>query len=135
MKLTDALSKFGPVRGMTSMIAGLLSADPGPIGGGVRVSEGLSEARAKLAQYQKLQNECQSDWAYWGYQGDISYWSAVADLLEAAEITGPDNLPDIHYDDRPGVVMDMCGRQEDFGKAVLAAAKRGVQGKPTDGGK
>jgi hypothetical protein len=45
-------------------------------------------------------------------------------ILEAAEITGPDNLPDVHYDDSPGVVMDLCARQENFGKDVLLAARR-----------
>jgi len=124
MKLSDALSKFGPVRGVTSMIAGLMSGDVAPINGGKRVTESLAEARVTLEKNKKAQLDCKSDWAYWGYQGDISYWQAVVALLEAAELVGEDNLPDVPYDDSGGVVMDICSRQEQFGEQVLNEARK-----------
>ena len=43
-------------------------------------------------------------------------WQAVVRLFEAAEITGPDNLPDV-------VVMDAAFHMERFGKQVLEAAR------------
>lgn len=123
MKIADALNQFGPARGFTSMLAGLMSGDLAPISGGQRVSESLTEARARLADVTQSQHDCKSDWAYWGYQGDISYWTAVIALLEAAEITGPDALPDIPYKSKAGVVMDICAEQERYGRRVLEAAK------------
>lgn len=124
MKLEEALNKIGgPTRGVTSMISGLMTGDVAPISGDKRVAESLAQAREKLASVQKAQSECKSDWAWWGYQGDISYWETVVSLLEAAEIVGPNNLPDVAYDDSGGVVMDICARQERFGKEVLRLSR------------
>lgn len=125
MKLADALNKLsGPTRGFTSVIAATLGGgELKSVSGGKRAEESLPEAREKLAHFQQAQRDCKSDAAYWGYMGDVSYWTAVIALLEAAEITGPDQLPDVQFDDRPGVVMDMCARQERFGLEVLRLAR------------
>lgn len=124
MKLEEALNKIGgPTRGISSVIAGLMSGNLAPIGGDKFVAESLAQARAKLEENRKAQRECKSDWAYWGYQGDISYWETVVSLLEAAEIVGPDNLPDVPFDNSAGVVMDICARQERFGEEVLRLSR------------
>jgi hypothetical protein len=124
MKLEEALNKIGgPTRGVTSVIAGLMSGDVAPISGDKRVTESLTQAREKLENIRTAQRECNSDWAWWAYQGDISYWETVVSLLEAAEIVGPDNLPDVPFDNSAGVVMDICARQERFGKEVLRLSR------------
>ena len=125
MKLSYAISKISPVRGYTSVIEAMLSGNTDSVTGQSRADEGLEEARARLAAVHKAQAECKSDAAYWGYQGDISYWQTVVYLLEASAIAGPDNLPDLPYNQRDGMcVMDICSMQENWGKAVLAAAKQ-----------
>lgn len=105
------------------MIAGLMSGDVAPISGGTHVGQSLAEARDQLAKVIQAQRDCKSDWAYWGWQGDISYWTAVVSLLEAAEITGPDALPDIPFESKGGVVMDVCAEQERYGRRMLEAAR------------
>jgi len=131
MKLSDALRDFGPCRGQTSVIAALLGGgDVKSVTGEPRKGESLKEARAQLARYEEAQEACRSDAAWWGYMGDISYWRAVISLLEAAELVGADNLPDLPYTVQGGFVMDICSRQESWGKEVLEAAKRRASATP-----
>lgn len=124
MKLEEALNKMGgPTRGFTSMLSALRGGDLKSVSGGKRAEESLPDARKKLEDYKQAMFNAKSDAAYWGYMGDVSYWTAVVALLEAAEIVGPDNLPDVAYDETPGVVMDMCARQERFGQEVLRLSR------------
>lgn len=123
MKLEDALRQFGPVRGQTTVIASVLSGDFSPVAGGEYVNESLAEARAKLEQVKHAQEVCNSDWAYWGLQGDISYWTAIVSILEAAAITGPEALPDLPFEAKAGIVMDACAEQEAYGRKLLELAK------------
>ena len=124
MRLEEAIKAIHAPKGVTSMIAGAMSGDFDPIREQNAVGQSLESARQKLADVQKAQQNCGSDWAYWGYQGDISYWSAVVNILEAAAISGPENLPDMPpLDESPAVVMDMCARVEKYGRTLLEKAK------------
>jgi len=123
MELQEALSRIHAPKGMTSVISGMLSGDLDPIRDQDAVGTSLAQAREKLESTQEAQRNCGSDWAYWGYQGDISYWKAVVSILEAADLVGANNLPDVPPPDRGGVVMDACSRVERFGSEVLRLAK------------
>lgn len=122
MKLEEVMAKLRPVVGLSSLIGA-----PGSVrtegADADRVT--LGGAREALAHASELQNNAQSDYAYWGYQGQVSYWRTVVSLYEAAEITGPDMLPDIEPDFLGGnhVVMDLCHHMETWGKSVLTAAQ------------
>lgn len=120
MKLSDALSRLRPIVGLTSLIGAPNSISVERAGTGTA----LAEAQNKLAAAKAAQDACRSDAAYWGYEGQVAFWRCVVDLLKAAEITGPDNLPDVNLPDlEGGIVMDLCGRLEGFGRTVLCAAK------------
>lgn len=124
MKLQDALSRIHAPKGQTSVITGLLTGDFAPIRDQSAIGVHLSEARQKLEQAREAQRNCTSDWAWWGYNGDIAYWTCVVDLLSAAEIVGADNLPDIPLPELSGVVMDVQAKIEDWGAKVLHAAQQ-----------
>lgn len=129
MKFNDVMEKLTPVVGLTSFIGA-----PGSVRS--RGAEGeqvtLGGAHEALAHVQQQQNDAQSDAAYWGYQGQVSYWRAVVSLLEAAELTGRDNLPDIEPDFLDGnyVVMDLCHHMETWAKRVLATAQGDADVRP-----
>ena len=122
MKFDEVMAKLTPVVGLSSAIGA-----PGSVryegASGEEVS--LGGAREALAHAQQMQLDAKSDYAYWGYQGQVSYWRAVVSLLEAAEITGRDNLPDIEPSFIGGnyVVMDLCHYMETWAKDVLTAAR------------
>lgn len=124
MELSKAINSIHSPKGVTTFIDALTNGDFGPIDAQNATGIGIVEAKQKLEGYLDAQRNCKSDAAYWGYMGDISYWRAVVDILEASEITGPESLPDINPPDLLGcAVMDACSRVEKFGKAILEAAK------------
>lgn len=122
MRLDDLMSKLRPVVGLSSLI-GAPSSVRGIGADADRVT--LGGAREALAHVEAQMIAATSDAAYWGYQGQVSYWRAVVKLYEAAELTGPDDLPDIEPDFLEGdhVVMDLCHRMETWAGWVLDAAK------------
>jgi hypothetical protein len=124
MNVQQAISGIHAPKGVTSVIAGVMSGDFDPIRDQSAVGTSLEGARAKLSAVKHAQDTCKSDWAYWGYQGGRSYWQAVVYILEAAELVGANNLPDIPIPDVSGkVVMDACSYIEQFGRNILETAK------------
>lgn len=117
MKLSHVLGQLEPVVGLTSLIAA-----PESIGTAARGIPNLGAARDHLTRARSAQAACKSDAAYWGYVGQIAYWRTVVNLLLAAEITGPGDLPDVPLPERGGVVMDMASDLENFGVRVARAA-------------
>lgn len=121
MKLNDVLSRLAPVVGLTSMIGAPDSVRLGQIDPNHITFGGAHEA---LANIKDLQDNCGSDAAYWGYEGQRAYWQTAVYLFEAAKITSPENLPDVALPDLSNtVVMDACYHMEQFGKQVLEAAQ------------
>lgn len=122
MKLSDVMDRLAPVVGLSSAIGA-----PGSVRTtGARANQvTLGGAAEALAHAEASQQAARSDAAYWGYQGQVSYWRAVVNLLKAAEITGPDDLPDIEPDflGRTQVVMDACSSMERWSEQVLRAAE------------
>lgn len=123
MTLQEALSKIHAPKGMTTLIACMLNGEAAPLQWQNAVGATLAEARKKLAAAQQAQANCRSDYAYWGYQGDVSYWRAATNLLEAAELVGADQLPDVAAPRTGGVVMDVCSYVEQFGAEVLRRSR------------
>lgn len=123
MTLAEAFSRINAPKGYTTAVSALLSGDLSPMESQSAVGASLAQAKETLASVQKSQTDCRSDWAWWGYQGDISYWLAAVDILRAADLVGADKLPDVPAPGNSGVVMDLCARVENFGRGVLAAAK------------
>jgi len=122
VKLTEIMSKLNPVVGFTSAIAAPSSVREH---GAAADQVSLGGAQEALAHAEHMQAEAKSDAAYWGYQGQVSYWRAVVNLYRAAEITGPDDLPDIEptFLDGNYVVMDLCHYMEKWAESVLEAAR------------
>src|SRR5438105_143504 len=107
MNLQDAIKAIHSPKGFTSVIEALLGGgDARSIEDQNALGKGRADAEAALAKAQKAQNECKSDAAYWGYMGDVCYWRAVVNIIKAAELVGPDNLPDVPLPQWGGVVMD-----------------------------
>lgn len=124
MDVQTALSKIkGPI-GFSSLVAGLMGNDPHGLERASPVGATLEQAKAKLQAVQKAQNECKSDYAYWGYEGERSAWEAAVNILTASDLVGADNLADVEYHPGGGVVMDECAKLTRWSKTVLEAAQR-----------
>ena len=130
MNVTEALNRIHAPKGVTTVIEALRSGDARSVqpqsGDGLDVEQ----AKAKLAAVREAQRTCGSDWAYWGYEGDIAYWTAVVSILEAVALIGPDNLPDVPAPPTQGVVMDLCGKVVRYGAEVLLLAKERAAERP-----
>jgi hypothetical protein len=84
----------------------------------------LETAQANLQKATEAQHDCGSDAVWWAFEGERAFWQAVVYLLESAQLVGLDNLPDIAPPDpKYRMVMDRAWAIEQFGEAVLAAAK------------
>lgn len=119
MTLSEALSSINQPIGFTSAIAALMGGDGRSVLSVETLSPSLEQITAQLQEAEEAQRNCSSDAAYWGYQGQVSYLRAVSNILKAAQITGPDNLPDIEPPQGGGVVMDECAKIERFARAIL----------------
>lgn len=123
MTVAQALGKIYAPKGMTSMIAGALSGDFDPLRPQNGFGVTLHQAEEKLEFARQAQENCSSDWAYWGYTGDIAYWRAVVNILKAAALVGDDALPDVDPGNLQGMVMDSCSRIEKYGETILRYAE------------
>lgn len=124
MHLKEALSHIHAPKGVSTVIAGLMANDLSACQQQDAVGATLTQAREKLAAAQEAMREAKSDYAYWGYQGDASYWGSVVSILKAADLVGADSLPDVQPPSLEGlVVMDQCAAVERFGQAILDKAK------------
>lgn len=124
MTVQEAISKIHAPKGMTSVIAGLMTGDFSVLPHEKGKNAGLEKAKEMLAQHEKALKECKSDWAYWSILGDVSYWAAIVNILEAGELVGNENLPDVEAPDLSNcVVMDAIGKVEQFGAKILSMAK------------
>lgn len=133
MKLADAINSISAPVGMTSAIAALHTGNLAPVSGQSAVDSSLQTARGKLAEVTEAQRTCGSDWAWWGYEGQVAYWRAVVSLHEAAQLVGHDNLPDVAAPSGGGVVMDLCAKVERFGQEVLKLAREQAVRGPSPG--
>lgn len=125
MTTKQAIEAIYAPKGVTSVLNGIMSGDYSvfPHTGGE--DSNLQKAASQVDKYQKQLDECKSDWSYWSILGDLEYWKAIKNILEAAHIVGDDNLPDIPKPNLGGqlVVMDQIYEVTKFGAAILAAAK------------
>jgi hypothetical protein len=119
VRLADVWPRIAPVAGLTSAIA----APESVAARGPAAPVSLASARAERDGLIRARDASTSDAAYWGYVGQIAYWRAVVSLLEAVELVGPDNLPDVEPPDQDGVVMDNAARLQEWGDEVLARAR------------
>jgi hypothetical protein len=122
MKLKDALKKIYPAQGMTTVISALMTKDFSSIKEIDIIGKGLKQLEKELEETKKAQNNCGSDWAYWGYEGTISYLNSAIYILKASDIVGPDNLSDVEEPSKDGVVMDVQSNIEQFGKKIYLEA-------------
>src|SRR3990172_7531998 len=118
MTVEEALAPIGPVVGFSSLIGA-----PESVSSRQANNPTLAEARDRLDSLTQARDNAQSDYSYWGYAGQVSYWQALVDILEAAKLVGADSLPDVPPPEQGGVVMDSMSCIEEYGKAVLRAAR------------
>jgi hypothetical protein len=119
MQLSEVYTHLTPITSLTIAIGA-----PETLGVKAVTLPTLEQAEAALDTAEKAQDNAGSDYAYWGYEGQRSYWACMVSLLKAAAITGPDNLPDVPVPDFSGdVVMDAAYHMEQFGERVLRLAQ------------
>jgi hypothetical protein len=125
LKLKDVVDKLYVPLGLTSIISGIMGGDFESIRGGSKeLNFSLSQARKKRDAIKKGMDNAKSDASYWGWWSQHCYWVCMCDLLEAAKITGINDLPDVPLTDiKNKVVMDAGAVLEEFGKKVLAKAQ------------
>lgn len=119
MELAGVLEHLSPIVGLSSAIGAPESVS----GAGLTGIPTLEQAKARLSHFQERQDTCTSDYAYWGYAGQVSFWKVVVNLLDAAALVGPEHLPDVPLPARDGVVMDNMAALERFGAEVLRRAE------------
>lgn len=125
MTVQEAISHLQAPKGLTTMIASLMSGDFSAIQAQDATGATLAHAREELAKWKAAMNGATSDYAYWGYVGDVAYWNAAVNILEAAELVGADKLPRVPPPNYNGVLMDVASNVENYGRIILAeAAKR-----------
>lgn len=123
MTVNEAISKIHAPKGLTSILSGLASGDYSVIPHDKGIGADLIVAKEQVAKLQKAIDDCKSDWAYWSILGDLEYWKAVHNILEAGTINGG-VLADVEAPNMEGlVVMDAIGRVADFGKKVLTETR------------
>lgn len=126
MKLEDALSKINPPKTLGSLINSTLGYNEiiqheSPAG------KTLEEAHAHRDMAIDRMANSNSESEYWNYQGELSAWQAACDVLEAAELVGPDNLPDITYPKKLGPdITSACAQLEGWGQNVLYEAQNRI---------
>lgn len=124
MTIQEAINSIHAPKGVTSIIAGVMSGDYSVMYEQKGLEADLQKANEQVAAYQKNLDECKSDWSYWAILGDLEYWKAVRNILEAGAINNGilADVPKPNFDGL--VVMDAIGRVEDFGEAVLRETKK-----------
>lgn len=138
MNAAEALTRLGsPPVGFTSLAAALMGGDLKSISfEGTEPRATLDQARGELQRVRDAQAAATSDAAWWGYQGQLSYWQAAVNILEAADLVGFDSLPDVMPGTAAqggGVLMDQCAAQERYGSAVLMLARQRATLPPSAG--
>lgn len=134
MKLKDALSKIFPAQGATTVMSALMTGDFSSVKEVGIVEKGINELEQELKETIEAQRNCGSDWAYWGYEGTISYLKSAIHILKAAKMVGEDNLADIDAPNSNGVVIDVQANVERFGEKIYQEAlKVSVSAPPREG--
>jgi hypothetical protein len=128
MKLQEVLSQINAPKGLTSILAGISQNDFSVLPHQKGLDATMAVADERIAEYRKSLDECKSDWSYWSILSDLEYWCSVKNILEAAQIVGENNLPDVHYQPSNSVVMDEIANVRKFGEAVLSLAKQQAAG-------
>lgn len=127
MRLAEALSIIHPPQSTTTLMGSVLAGDSGAADNSQATADvTVEQAEAKLASVTESQNQATSDATWWGWDSQRAYWSCVVNLLKAAAITGPDEMPPVLPPVslvRGGMLMDMNFEMEEWGKAVLARAE------------
>ena len=119
MTVNEAVSKIHAPKGVTSILAGLTSGDYSVLPHDKGIGADILTAKEQIAKYQKAIKECDSDWAYWSILGDLEYWKAVHNILEAATLNNG-VLADVEAPDMEGlVVMEAISKVSKFGEQVL----------------
>lgn len=81
------------------------------------------EARAEIERLDQAMADCTSNALHRRLAGQLAYWRCVRDLHAAAELVGPDDLPDVVPPDHRGVAMEQMFLLERFGQTVLEQAQ------------
>lgn len=119
MTVKDAIDKIYAPKGLTSVIAGVMNNDFSVLNNQKGIETTLEKTDEMIAKYQKQIDECQSDWAYWSILGDLEYWKAVKDILEAGKLNNG-ILADVEAPNLENcVVMDAISKVRSFGSKVL----------------
>lgn len=119
MTVKEAIDKIYAPKGLTSVIAGVMNNDFSVLNNQKGIETTLGKTDEMIAKYQKQIDECQSDWAYWSILGDLEYWKAVKDILEAGKLNNG-ILADVEAPNLENcVVMDAISKVRSFGSEVL----------------
>jgi hypothetical protein len=120
----QAINAIYAPKGVTSIIEGILHDDFSVMPHEKGKDANILKAEEMIAKYEKDLHSCKSDWSYWSILGDLVYWKAIKNILDASAIAGSNNLPDIPIPDLNGcVVMDAIYKVEKFGFEVLSKTK------------
>ena len=119
MNVKEAIDMIYAPKGVTSVIAGIGNGDFSVLNNQKGIEASFAKAEEMTAKYQKQLDECKSDWSYWSILGDLAYWKAVKNILEAGTLNDGE-LANVEAPDLKNcVVMDAISKVEKFGQKVL----------------
>ena len=123
MTIKEAIEKIHAPKGITSVIAGVMSGDYSVFPHQKGIEADRKKAEEMVEGLKESLKNCTSDWSYWSILGDLEYWRAVLNILVAGEIGGG-IVADVEFDDSGGVVMDQISKVTEFGEKVLKETKK-----------
>ena len=88
MTVKEALDKIYAPKGLTSVIEGLINNDFSVLDNQKGTEASFDFANLKIKELQIQLDNCHSDWSWWSILGDLEYWKAAKNILEAGMIHG-----------------------------------------------
>lgn len=123
MTVPEAIAKIYAPKGVTSIIEGLMHDDLSVLDNQKGNEASFDFAVDKIKDLEVALDNCHSDWSWWSIMGDLEYWRAAKNILEAGLIHDG-QLADVDAPDLQNcMVMDAIDRVTKFGKKVLADTK------------
>lgn len=123
MTVKEALDKIYAPKGVTSIIEGLINNDFSVLDNQKGTEASFDFANLRIKELQIQLDNCHSDWSWWSILGDLEYWKAAKNILEAGMIHSGE-LADVEAPNlQDCVVMDAISRVTKFGEKVLSETK------------
>jgi hypothetical protein len=91
-----------------------------------KLQASLALANTKLNEFKEALEHAPNDMVFYGFLGDIAYWETIINLLRAAQLVWPYNLPNVPLPSLEGLTMDLPTIVKKYGEEVLRLAQKQI---------